>query len=250
LKTKQHQANTTTGASEKKTPMVNVGHWVFSKKKGRWEKIPPAPMKEAANATKGSLSTRKEASVKMKENSARATTEKAERETRRWQNIAAGPVEEAATKTATKPAAGAHKEKAAARRKKKSVGTTEEKAANLIETEDERKKKQANLWTDLGAGCCSGGRSERNGKLFGGYVRTLDDCKSKCLESGDKCGVVEYGWESKKEVPSQWCFIWSTEMKCRRMDRGKERCGYGGDNGVHAYMFRTRTASFADYPSS
>mmetsp|Transcript_80686 Transcript_80686/g.152492 ORF Transcript_80686/g.152492 Transcript_80686/m.152492 type:complete len:876 (+) Transcript_80686:76-2703(+) len=88
----------------------------------------------------------------------------------------------------------------------------------------------------VGAGCCSGARNTSNGKLWSGPERNLAACQAKCRQFKN-CGVVEYGWSSQAS-DHKFCFIWSSQQKCAKLDVGSGKCGTGGSDGVHAYRLK------------
>lgn len=96
-------------------------------------------------------------------------------------------------------------------------------------------------FTDLGAGCCSGGAGQSRSALmsqtsFKGFQPNLKACKHQCKKVGpEKCGFIEYGWNHPK---GRWCVVHPPGTECSNTKAGPKDCGSGGgDNGVHAYAF-------------
>mmetsp|Transcript_95368 Transcript_95368/g.179313 ORF Transcript_95368/g.179313 Transcript_95368/m.179313 type:complete len:3377 (+) Transcript_95368:49-10179(+) len=96
-------------------------------------------------------------------------------------------------------------------------------------------------WEDLGAGCCTGPRDNKAGRMYAGELPTLEYCFAKCA-SWKNCGIVEYGWGGKD---SKWCFIWSSKQNCTGLDKGSKDCGKGGNTGVRSWRYTPKPKSMA-----
>mmetsp|Transcript_14852 Transcript_14852/g.27502 ORF Transcript_14852/g.27502 Transcript_14852/m.27502 type:complete len:331 (+) Transcript_14852:76-1068(+) len=87
-------------------------------------------------------------------------------------------------------------------------------------------------WEIIGPGCCDGAREESNGKLYANKEPTLDACKARCLTWGEECGIVEYGWTTGDP---EWCYIWDSSQKCKKMDLACQESAMGNGFGAKAH---------------